>query len=50
MLPWLTIGLVAVGIAYPLMLGAVRPRVLERAPALLEGADSLATDPLPIGN
>jgi amino acid transporter len=46
-LPWLTIGLIAVGVVYALVLGAVRPQVLERAPALLEGEDSLATDPLP---
>jgi APA family basic amino acid/polyamine antiporter len=48
-LPWLTLGLLAVGVAYPLILGAWRPRVLEQAPALLEGEESLATDPLPIG-
>ena len=48
-LPWLTLGLLAVGVAYPLVLGAWRPRVLEQAPALLEGEESLATDPLPIG-
>jgi amino acid transporter len=45
-LPWLTIGLIAAGIIYALVLGALRPRVLQRAPALLEGEDSLATDPL----
>jgi hypothetical protein len=49
-LPWLTIGLVAVGIIYALVLGVWRPQVLERAPALLEGEDSLSTDPLPIGS
>ena len=49
-LPWLTIGLIAVGVAYALILGFWRPQVLEQAPALLEGADSLAVDPLPIGN
>jgi len=48
-LPWLTLGLIAVGVAYPLILGAWRPRVLEQAPALLEGEESLASDPLPIG-
>ena len=48
-LPWLTIGLIVAGIAYALVLAAWRPQVLERAPALLEGEDSLATDPLPIG-
>jgi amino acid transporter len=46
-LPWLTLGLIAVGILYALVLGVTRPRVLERAPALLEGAESLSTDPLP---
>ncbi|HXP20822.1 MAG TPA: APC family permease [Streptosporangiaceae bacterium] len=48
-LPWLTIGLIAVGVIYAVVLGAWRPQALERAPALLEGEDSLATDPLPIG-
>jgi len=47
-LPWLTIGLIAAGIIYALVLGATRPQVLERAPALLEGDESLATDPMPI--
>jgi len=45
-LPWLTIGLILAGVAYALVLGAWRPDVLERAPALLEGEQSLATDPL----
>ena len=49
-LPWLTLGLIAVGHrSTPLVLGAVRPQVLERAPALLEGEESLATDPLLTG-
>ena len=48
-LPWLTIGLILAGVAYALVLGAWRPDVLERAPALLEGEDSLATDPLVSG-
>jgi amino acid transporter len=48
-LPWLTLGLIAVGVVYALVLGAWRPGVLERAPALLEGAESLETDPMPIG-
>jgi len=47
-LPWLTIGLIAVGVIYALVLGWWRPQVLERAPALLEGEDSLSTDPLPV--
>jgi amino acid transporter len=38
-LPWLTLALIAAGIIYPLVLGAVRPGALRRAPALLEGAD-----------
>ncbi len=38
-LPWLTLGLVAVGVAYALVLGALRPEALRRAPALLEGDD-----------
>src|SRR5262249_51212800 len=45
-LPWLTVGLIAVGVIYAVVLGAVRPAALERAPALLEGDQSLATDPL----
>jgi hypothetical protein len=48
-LPWLTLGLIAVGVVYALVLATWRPDVLERAPALLEGEESLATDPLPIG-
>ncbi len=49
-LPWLTIGLIAVGVIYALVLGAVRPQALAQAPALLEGEESLATDPLPIAD
>jgi amino acid transporter len=45
-LPWLTLGLIAIGVLYALVLGAFRPGTLERAPALLEGDESLATDPL----
>jgi hypothetical protein len=45
-LPWLTLGLIALGVIYALVLGAFRPGTLERAPALLEGDESLATDPL----
>jgi hypothetical protein len=45
-LPWLTIGLIAVGVIYAVVLGMVRPEALKRAPALLEGDESLATDPL----
>jgi hypothetical protein len=38
-----------VGAGYALVPGAVRPRALARAPALLQGDESLATDPLPAG-
>jgi amino acid transporter len=48
-LPWLTLAMVAVGVIYPFALNAWRPDVLDRAPALLEGDESLAVDPLPIG-
>ena len=48
-LPWLTIGLIVVGIVYALVLGAVRPAVLERAPALLEGTEDTGADPQPVG-
>lgn len=41
-LPLLALGLIAVGIVYMLVLSAVRPGVIERAPALLEGEESLA--------
>jgi amino acid transporter len=47
-LPWLTLGLIALGVAYALVLGGVRPDALRRAPALLEGEESLAVDPLPV--
>jgi amino acid transporter len=46
-LPWLTLGLIALGVGYALLLGRLRPAALERAPALLEGEESLATDPIP---
>jgi hypothetical protein len=36
-------------VIYALVLAIWRPSVLERAPALLEGDESLATDPLPVG-
>jgi amino acid transporter len=48
-LPWLTLALIAVGVIYAIVLGATRPDVLERAPALLEGEESLETDPMPAG-
>ncbi len=43
-LPLLTVGLIAVGVTYMLVLGAARPGVLERAPALLEGEESLSDE------
>jgi len=49
-LPWLTLALIAVGVIYPFALNAWRPQVLERAPALLEGDDAVAVDPLPIAD
>jgi amino acid transporter len=48
-LPWLTLGLVVVGAGYALILGWLRPDALRNAPALLEGEESLETDPLPVG-
>jgi amino acid transporter len=45
-LPWLTLGLIALGVVYAVVLGIWRPDVLRRAPALLEGDESLATDPI----
>jgi amino acid transporter len=47
-LPWLTGLLILVGIVYAVVLSAVRPGALERAPALLEGDEALASDPLPV--
>ncbi len=50
-LPWLTLGLVALGVIYALALGVTCGLdALERAPALLEGDESLATDPLVIAD
>ncbi|HEY2074949.1 MAG TPA: APC family permease [Streptosporangiaceae bacterium] len=43
-LPWLTLGLIAVGVVYALILGITRPEALQRAPALLEGDESMAND------
>jgi amino acid transporter len=47
-LPWLTALLILAGVVYALVLMAWRPGVLERAPALLEGEESLDGDPLPV--
>jgi amino acid transporter len=38
-LPWLTILLIAAGVAYAVVLGMVKPQALQKAPALLEGSD-----------
>jgi hypothetical protein len=49
-LPWLTLALVAAGFVYQLVLGAVRPDALRKAPALLEGDEDQApeADSLPM--
>ena len=39
-LPYLTLALIVVGVAYALVLAATKPQVLKNAPALLEGADN----------
>jgi amino acid transporter len=44
-LPWLTLALVAVGVAYALILGRLKPAALAQAPALLEGVE--LTEPAP---
>lgn len=49
-LPWLTIGLIAVGVIYALVLGALRPDALRRAPALLEGAEIDDADADPVAS
>ena len=46
-MPGMSLGLVAVGVCYTLVLAATRPEVLAAAPALLEGAEAIETDPLP---
>ena len=43
-MPWLTLGLFALSVTSALVLGATRPDALRRAPALVEGEESLATD------
>jgi amino acid transporter len=48
-LPWLTLALIAVGAIYPLVLQRWRPDALRRAPALLEGDESLSSGALPAG-
>lgn len=46
-LPLLSLGLIALGVIYTVILAITRPKVLANAPALLEGAESLEGDPLP---
>jgi amino acid transporter len=46
-LPFLSLGLIVLGIIYTVVLAITRPTVLRNAPALLEGAESLEGDPVP---
>jgi amino acid transporter len=46
-LTWLAIGLILLGVIYTVVLSIVRPNALAQAPALLEGADALESDPVP---
>jgi heme exporter protein D len=46
-LTWLAIGLILLGVIYTVVLSIVRPKALAQAPALLEGADALESDPVP---
>ena len=39
-LPWLTLGLIALGVVYTMILARRQPGVMAQAPALLEGAES----------
>jgi hypothetical protein len=48
-MPLMSILLIAVGVVYTVVLAATRPAVLAAAPALLEGAEALSTDPVPPG-
>jgi len=47
-LPWLTALLILAGVVYAVVLRVWQPDVLHRAPALLEGEEALAVDPLPV--
>jgi hypothetical protein len=42
-------GLIVLGVLYTIVPAVTRPGVLARAPALLEGDESLETDPVPPG-
>ena len=46
-LPLLSLGLIALGVIYTVILAVTRPKALTNAPALLEGAEALEGDPLP---
>ncbi len=46
-LPLWSLGLIAAGIVYTIVLAVTRPKVLAAAPALLEGEESIETDPVP---
>lgn len=46
-MPWMSLGLVALGVCYTLVLAVSRPQVLAAAPALLEGAEAIEGDPMP---
>lgn len=46
-MPALSILLIVVGVVYTIVLAVTRPAVLAAAPALLEGAEALTTDPVP---
>ena len=46
-LPLLSIGLIVLGVIYTVVLAVTRPSVLRNAPALLEGEESIHTDPVP---
>jgi amino acid transporter len=46
-LPLWSLGLIAAGIVYTIVLAVTRPKALASAPALLEGAESIETDPVP---
>jgi magnesium-transporting ATPase (P-type) len=48
-LPLWSLGLIALGAVYTIVLALTRPTALSAAPALLEGAESLETDPVPPG-
>jgi hypothetical protein len=39
-LPYLTLGLIAVGVVYTAVLAARRPDIIRNAPALLEGVEA----------